>query len=140
MRTSDMAARREHERLDKLMQKEDRRARRIRAWHKTAALHGAPLGDKAKSIKLDRRGRMRHKEARERKGEQVRLATFTKLLYSIQEKAKFEQIEPKAFEVGTAFERIVEDVIRNEKRGKAVGRDDTHAEMFQAAPDDAQRC
>lgn len=111
--------------------------RRIRACSEVAAIQSAPLGDRAKAIQMELRGRLRHKEATERKGGQVRPAEFTKYLHEIHEQAKFMPIEPKRFEVEMDFVRIVEEVILKAKKGKAVGSDGTHVEMYKGAP---RRC
>lgn len=133
-RKRDLVAKREQGRIDNVMRKEDRPARSIRSRRETAAVQAAPLGEKEKAIQMDRRGRQKPKETRGRKGTQVRPATYTKCLYKIHEQARSAPVESKMVEVWTDFGCTVEEDIRKEKRGKAVGNEGTHVEMYKSAP------
>lgn len=69
-------------------------------------------------------------EARGSEGNQVKPAAVTNYPHDTHEKARFDPIELRRFEVGSTFDRIVEEVTRKEKISRE-GRD---------TPRDVSRC
>lgn len=134
-RTRNLEGRSEHARLDKLLKKEERKAKRHRDRKEAEIVQSAPLGDKARALPADQIGWERHREAAGRRGRKVRQCEFVKYLSAAHEQQKFPPVHPKAFEVDDDFTLTSEKVIRQGKRGKEVGSDGIHTEMYQAAPE-----
>lgn len=121
-----MEAGREQARLEKLTKKEERRSRRNRLRRDAATIQIAPLGEKARALQAERRGKQRYEEANSRKGRQVRPSEFTNFIRTSHEQTRFPPIQPKDFTVDDGFRKDVEHCIRKGKKGKAVGSDGVH--------------
>lgn len=76
-----MEARSQHEGLEKLLKKEDRKGQRNSGSRETKLLQKAPMGKEARGIREDRRGRQRYRDMDGRAGKEIRPSDFTGLLY-----------------------------------------------------------